>query len=270
MIDCGEGTQLALRKNKIPLQSIEHIFISHLHGDHYFGLIGYLSTLHLLGRRKEMHVYGPQELETIINIQMNASQTFLTYPLIFHSIPSDQIYECFNDGHLSVSSFPMVHRIPTTGFIFKELHPFRHLRADVIRLLKIPYVKLEDIRRGADFIDENGRLCKNAEITLPDTDARKYVFFADTAVSDQFLKIIEKADLLYHEATFMEMHLQAATDKFHSTAKQAAQLALSSQARRLIIGHFSARYKDYNGLLEEARAVFPDTDVAAEGKVFRL
>lgn len=270
MIDCGEGTQLAMRRFKIPLQSVEHIFISHLHGDHYFGLIGYLSTLHLLGRKKEMHVYGPQELEQIINFQLDASQTLLTYPLIFHSVPYEQVYECFNDGNLSITSFPMVHRIPTTGFIFKELHPFRHLRADVIRLLKIPFDKLEEIRRGADFIDENGRLCKNDEISLPATDARKYVFFADTAVSDQFLTIIDKADLLYHEATFMEIHIQAATDKFHSTARQAAQLALTSHARRLIIGHFSARYKNPDGLLEEAKAVFPDTEVAAEGKVFWL
>ena len=270
MIDCGEGTQLAMRRFKISLQSVDHIFISHLHGDHYFGLIGYISTLHLLGRSKELHLYGPADLEHIINIQLDASQTFLTYPLIFHPTAGDDVSECYNDGNLSVTSFPMIHRIPTTGFIFRELHPYKHLRADVIKLLKIPFERLEGIRKGDDFTDEKGQVILNKDITLPIAEARKYVFFADTAISDKYMSLVENADLLYHEATFMESHKQAAIDKFHSTAKQAAGLALSSQAKRLVIGHFSARYKDTDGLMREAREVFENTDVAIEGMVFNL
>ena len=270
MIDCGEGTQLAMRRNKISLQSVEHIFISHLHGDHYFGLIGYLSTLHLLGRTKAMHVYGPAELEQIIHLQLNASQTLLTYPLILHPTRSDEVSECYRDSDLSVVSFPMIHRIPTTGFIFKELQPLRHLRADVIRLLKIPFEKLDGIRKGDDFIDDAGKHYKNEEITIQASDSRMYVFFADTAISEKYISLYKKADLIYHEATFMEFHKHAATEKFHSTAGQAAQLARSAKAKQLIIGHFSARYKDTAGLLVEARAIFANTEIAEEGRKFSV
>lgn len=217
-----------------------------------------------------MHLYGPEELKHILDIQLDASQTLLTYPLIFHPTSGNDVFECYNDGNLSIISFPMIHRIPTTGFIFKELHPFKHLRADVIRLLKIPFEKLDGIRKGADFTDENGHFYSNEEITLAASDARKYVFFADTAISEKFNKLVENADLLYHEATFMEFHKQAAADKFHSTAKQAAGLALSVHAKHLVIGHFSARYKDTDGLLREAREVYENTDVAIEGTVFNM
>lgn len=270
MLDCGEGTQLAIRRHKIPLQSIDHIFISHLHGDHYFGLIGYLSSLHLLGRKKEIHVYGPGELEDILDIQLKASQTQLIYPLVFHEVNANIVSEIYNDGQLSITSYPMLHRIATTGFIFAELFPSKHLRADVIKMLKIPYDQLEDIRKGANYTDEHGYVHTNDRITIHKSDARKYVFFSDTACSFKYLDLIEKADLVYHEATFMDCHKQAAIEKYHSTAGQAGQIALAAQAKKLIIGHFSARYKNTDGLLNEASEIFKNTLVASEGSVFNI
>ena len=270
LIDCAEGTQVQLRKYHIKIQRINHIFISHLHGDHYFGLIGMISSMHLLGRNKELHVYGLPELENIINMQLQASQTELVYPLLFHPFNPDVHDTIYEDDKLTVKTIPLNHHIPTCGFIFKEKKTKRKLKKDVINNLDIHVDEFVKIKNGADFTDNSGKVYENKELTYPPSPPRSYAFCSDTAYHEPVIPYIKDADLLYHEATFMNDKADVAAEKFHTTTIEAATIALKAHVKKLIIGHFSTRYETTDPMLQEARTVFKNTDVAVDGQVFEV
>lgn len=270
LIDCAEGTQLQLRKNRIKNQRINHIFISHLHGDHFFGLIGLISTMHLLGRKKELHIYAPPPLEEIIDIQLEASQTELVYPLLFHAINPDSVDVIYEDERLTISTIPLDHRIPTCGFLFKEKKGRRKLKKEVISSLNIPVKEFTNLKNGADFVDSNGAVMKNNKLTDDPYPVRSYAYCSDTGYNENIIPIIKKADLLYHEATFAQDKVEVAREKYHSTAVDAATIAKKAKVKNLIIGHFSTRYESSEQLLEEAMAVFKQTIVASDGKTIHI
>ncbi len=270
LIDCGEGTQVSLRRMHIHFQRIRHIFISHLHGDHFYGLIGLVSSMHLLGRTKPLHVYGPPALKEILDLQLYASQTTLLYTLEFHSTQADKVEVIFEDETLIVSSFPMLHRIPTTGFLFREKPYERKIRKDVIELLKIPVHLIPRLKAGDDYVAPDGSIHPSQVITLEPPLPRAYAFCSDTAYFEDIIPVVRGASLLYHETTFMNDRIANATDKFHSTTGQAATIALKARVEKLLIGHYSARYDALQPLLDEARAIFPDTELAIDGSVFEI
>jgi ribonuclease Z len=270
LIDCGEGTQVSLRRMHIHFQRIKHIFISHLHGDHFYGLIGLVSSMHLLGRTKPLYIYGPAGLKEIIDMQLKASMTTLLYPLEFRETQAEKTQILFEDEHIMVSSFPLLHRIPTTGFIFNEKLYERKIRRDVIELLKIPVHLLPKIKAGADYTAADGTVHPNSVITIDPPAPRSYAFCSDTAYYEEIIPIILGVDVLYHETTFMNNREANAADKFHSTTGQAATIALKAGAKKLLIGHYSARYDDLQPLLDEARAVFLETELAVDGKIFEI
>jgi ribonuclease Z len=270
LLDCAEGTQLQLRKNKLKVQRINHIFISHLHGDHFFGLIGLISTMHLLGRNKDLHIYGPPQLEEILQLQLDASETELIYPLIFHPIQAEKREVIYEDEKLKVSTIPLKHRIPTCGFLFQEKQGKRKLKKEKIKKLNIAPEQFLQIKDGADFIDTGGTIIKNIELTNDPDPIRSYAYCSDTAYFEDIIPLIKGADLLYHETTFMDDRAQAATDKFHSTTIEAATIAKKAGVKKLIIGHFSNRYDNPEILQNEARTIFPNTETATDGKVFEI
>jgi len=270
LIDCGEGTQVSLRKMHIHFQRIRHIFISHLHGDHFFGLIGLVSSMHLLGRTKALHIYGPPMLKEILDMQLIASQTTLLYPLEFHPTQAEKPKVIFENENITISSFPMLHRIPTTGFLFKEKPYSRKIRKDVIELLQIPVHLIPKLRAGEDYIAPDGTIHPNQVITIDPPLPRSFAFCSDTAYFENIIPIVKGATLLYHETTFMNDREANAADKFHSTTGQAAKIALKAGVKKLLIGHYSARYDNLQPLLDEARAIFPDTELAIDGCVFEI
>ena len=270
MIDCGEGTQVTLRKMKVHFQRINHIFISHLHGDHFYGLIGLISSMHLLGRDHELHVYGPPELKEVIDLQLQVSQTTLIYPLIFHNTQSEKAETIFENNYLEIISFPLNHRIPTTGFLFREKLGLRKVNKEKALEIKIPAWAYERIRKGEDFTDDNGIIYQNSALTFDPPPPRSYAYCSDTAYYEPVIQSIGNADLLYHEATFMNDREANAIDKFHSTAAQAAKIASLAGAKKLIIGHFSARYDELTPLLNEAKAVFEESYLVEEGMTFSI
>ncbi len=270
LIDCGEGTQVSLRRMHIHFQRIRHIFISHLHGDHFFGLIGLVSSMHLLGRTKPLHIYGPPMLREILEMQLQASQTSLLYSLEFHPTQANEQEMIFEDEHISISSFPMLHRIPTTGFLFQEKPYERKIRKDVIELLQIPVHLIPKLRSGDDYTAPDGTVHPNSVITIDPPSPRTYAFCSDTAYFENIIPIVKGASLLYHETTFMNDRVANAADKFHSTTGQASTIAIKAGVKKLLIGHYSARYDNLQPLLDEARVLFPDTELAVDGCVFDI
>jgi ribonuclease Z len=270
LVDCGEGTQVSLRRMHIHFQRIKHVFISHLHGDHFYGLIGLISSMHLLGRTKSLHIFGPPGLKEIIDLQLQASLTTLVYPLEFHPTQSDKPEIIFEDETISVSSFPMLHRIATTGFLFKEKSIERKMRKDRLEELRIPVYLIPRLKAGEDYTAKDGTVYTNESITEEPPSPRTYAFCSDTAYFEDIIPVVSGADLLYHETTFMNNRIANATDKFHSTTGQAATIALKAGVKKLLIGHYSARYDDLQPLLDEAREVFPNTDAATDGSFFEI
>jgi len=270
LIDCGEGTQVSLRRMHIHFQRIKHIFISHLHGDHFYGLIGLVSSMHLLGRTKSLHIYGPPMLKEIMDMQLQASQTTLLYPLEFHETQAEKPEMIYENEHLTVTSFPMLHRIPTTGFIFREKKYERRMRKDMLELLRIPVHLIPKLRAGEDYVSADGTVYPNQDITFESPQPRAYAFCADTAYFEEIIPVIQGADLLYHETTFMNNRVVNATEKYHSTTGQAATIALKAGVKKLLIGHYSARYDDLQPLLDEARAIFPATELTIDGSIFGI
>ncbi|MGR6088453.1 MAG: ribonuclease Z [Arcticibacter sp.] len=270
LLDCGEGTQMQMSRYKVRYGKISHIFISHLHGDHYLGLMGLLSTMHLQGRNTELHLFGQQELMDIVELQLRLSRTRLRYNLIFHPIKNysgDIIHE---DDEIVVRTLVMNHRIPCVGFHFREKLGLRRINPDKIREHSIPVHQLDSIKKGADFRDGTGSIIPNRDITFDPARPRSYAYFSDTLFEEDLAAEVEGVDLLYHESTFLHSDLERAMSTFHSTAKQAAQLAQKAGAKKLLIGHFSARYPDLQPLLQEAQSVFPNTELALEGNRFSV
>ncbi|WP_163323902.1 ribonuclease Z [Draconibacterium mangrovi] len=268
LIDCGEGTQIQLRRNKISFSKIRHIFISHLHGDHYYGLIGLLSTMNLLGVKSDVHIYAPSELKTLIQPQLDFIRGEMSIKPIFHPLNLKKPQTVFENKNIEVLSFPVKHSIPTVGFLFREKPKQANIKKEMIDAYNIPLVKIKDIKAGADFETEDGRLIPNEKLTTPPPKPKSYAFCTDTAFHPPIAEIISGVDLLYHEATFLEELKDLAEKTLHSTARQAAEMAKISKASKLLIGHFSSRFKKLENFKTEAREVFKNTELAIEGKKY--
>ena len=273
LIDCGEATQIQLRRFKFKLQRIDHIFISHLHGDHFLGLPGLLGSMHLLGREKALHLYSPPGLEEIIKVTHFHSKTFLKYKVVFHTIENETSNELlFENNMLRVETIPMNHRIPCYGFLFKEKKMLRNITKEKLAEYSIPTQAIQKIKEGSDFITEAGITIRNSELTTPPPTPRTYAYCSDTLYNETelFVAQISNTNLLYHEATFGTEMIARAKATHHSTAQQAATVAKKANANRLIIGHYSARYKDLAPLLLEAQKVFSNTVLATEGETYAI
>lgn len=271
MIDCGEGTQVQFRRSRQKFTRLTHIFISHLHGDHIFGLIGLLSTLSLAGRTLPMHIYAHAELETLMRPQLDFFCKGIAYEVVFHALPTDgESHMIFEDRSVEVYTIPLRHRVPCCGFLFKEKALLPHIRRDMIDYLEIPYYAINSIKQGADWTTEDGRVIKNEELVFPAEHARTYAYCSDTCYQPQNVPLLKGADLLYHEATFGQDHQARAYETLHSTAQQAAQIAKAAEVKKLVIGHYSSRYDDETVLLNEAKSVFENTELAQEDKVFHV
>jgi ribonuclease Z len=270
LIDCGEGTQMQMMRYKIKMQRISHIFISHLHGDHYLGLQGLLSTMHLQGRTTELHLYGQQDLMDVIEMQLRLSNTVLRYNLIFHAVRHYVSSLIFEDEDVLVRSIVLNHRIPCTGFLFREKQKPRKLIINKMQQYNIPFMYFNKIKNGEDYEDDFGNIIKNEELTLPSALPRSYAFCSDTLYDENIINDVRGVDLLYHEATFLHEMEERARATYHTTSLQAAELARKAEVKKLLIGHFSARYKDLSLLLTEAKSVFTNTELALEGLRFEI
>lgn len=270
LIDCGEGTQIQLRKFKIKFNKISHIFISHLHGDHYFGLMGFLSSLHLLGRTTEMHLYCPEALKEILELQFKYSDTHLRYPLIYHFTNSNNAAVIFEDDVLMVETIILNHRIPCTGFIFREKPKLLSVIKEKVEFYKIKPSQILEIKEGKDFVTNDGTLIENKFLTHSPAKLHSYAYCSDTTYSESVIEAVKNVDLLYHEATFLHNLKERATETFHSTCKEAGMVAQKANVQQLIIGHYSARYGDLYPLLDEAKQEFENTLLAKEGCVYSI
>ncbi|WP_321995663.1 ribonuclease Z [Draconibacterium orientale] len=268
LIDCGEGTQIQLRRNRISFSKIRHIFISHLHGDHYYGLIGLLSTMNLLGVKSDVHIYAPSELKTLLQPQLDFIRGEMSIKPIFHPLNLKKPQTVFESKNIEVLSFPVKHSIPTVGFLFREKPKQANIKKEMIKAYNIPLAQIKDIKAGADFETEDGRIIPNEKLTTPPPKPKSYAFCTDTAFHPPIAEIINGVDLLYHEATFLEELKDLAEKTLHSTARQAAEMAKLSKASKLLIGHFSSRFKNLNDFKTEAREVFRNTELAIEGKKY--
>ncbi len=267
LIDCGESTQIQLRKYQLNFQRINHIFISHLHGDHYFGLIGLISSMHLLGRKKELHIYAHEELEEIVNLQLKASKTELNYPLFFHPLPENESLIILEDENIRVSNIILDHSIKCCGFLFEEKKSPRKILPDALEKYNIPNTKINGLKNGADWINDNGEVVANNLLTKPNNSPYKYAYCSDTRFNNKIIKQIKEVDLLYHEATFMHDLIDRAEQTGHSTTLQAAQIARQANVKKLLIGHFSQRYKDLNDLLIQTKKGFSNVTLSFAGLV---
>jgi ribonuclease Z len=270
LIDCGEATQNQLLYFGIKANRINQIFISHLHGDHYLGLVGLLSSLHLNGRLKPIDIFGPAELLEIIELQFKHSQTVLKYPINFQATKPNIHEQIYEDWDVIVESFPLDHRIPCTGFKFTEKQRLRKIIKSKIEELQIPIDMIPLIKKGHDFVDKKGILHQSIDLTTDPEVPKSFAYCSDTICSWSYLKYIKNVDLLYHEATFLNEMLVRAEETFHTTALQAGKIASKAEVKKMLIGHFSARYKDLEPLLNEAKSVFPETLLAIEGETFEI
>ncbi|TCD24835.1 ribonuclease Z [Pedobacter psychrodurus] len=268
LIDCGEGTQQQLAKYNLKAARIDYIFISHLHGDHYFGLIGLLSSLHLNGRVKPMQIFGPKSLLEILEIQFKYSDTVLRYPIEFFPIEADQSTQIFENSDLTVKTIVLNHRIPTTGFIFQQKKRQRKLIKE--KTDEVPMAYYTALKKGIDVELPNGEILRSQDYTTEAEAPRCYAYCSDTLFDESYFATIKDSDTLYHEATFMHDLLDRAKETHHTTALQAGEIAKIIGAKKLLIGHFSSRYKTLQMLLEEAQSVFENTELAVEGRTFQL
>jgi len=268
LIDCGEGTQQQLTKYNLKAARIDYIFISHLHGDHYFGLIGLLSSLHLNGRIKPMQIFGPKPLLEILEVQFKYSDTVLRYPIEFFPIEADESRQIFENSDLTVKTIVLNHRIPTTGFIFQQKKRQRKLIKD--KTDEVPMAYYTALKKGIDVELPNGDILRSEDYTIEADAPRCYAYCSDTLFDESYFATIKDCDTLYHEATFMHDLLDRAKETHHTTALQAAEVAKINGVKKLLIGHFSSRYKTLQMLLEEAQSVFENTELAVEGRTFHL
>ena len=265
LIDCGEGTQTALRHNKIGFSKIHHIFISHLHGDHYYGLIGLLSTFSLLKREKDLHIFGPVGLKDIILLQFKLSKSWTTYKLVFHELSGKQPERITENIHFSVDTIPLKHRVYTNGFLFKEQPKDRTLLIAKVLNYNIDKAFYRNIKKGKDVILDDGTIIPNDELTSAPPDVKSYAYCSDTMYTEAIIPQIKQVTLLYHESTFLEKHKDLALVTKHTTAKEAATIASKAEAEKLLLGHYSARYDDRQEFLAEALPIFSKTVLSSDG-----
>jgi ribonuclease Z len=271
LIDCGEGTQIQLRKHKIRFSKINHIFISHLHGDHFFGLIGLISTFSLLNRKKPLNIYAPKGLQEVIELQMKVSESQIGFPLIFHILKSKKSQLIFEDKSILVSTIPLKHRIYANGFLFKQKIDLRKLNInEVTKYSEIEICDYHNLKKGKDLICKDGTIIKNENLTIAPAKTRSYAYCSDTSYHPAIIQHIKEVDLLYHEATFLSDREELATITGHSTARQAALIAKGAKVKTLILGHFSSRYKDYSAFKKEAQHEFTNTLLCEEGKEIEI
>ena len=268
LIDCGEGTQVQLRKNKIKFSKIEHIFISHLHGDHFYGLIGLISTFSLLNRLNDLHIYGPKGIKEIILLQLKYSKSFTGYNLYFHELESENSEVIFEDEKVIVTTIPLNHRVYTNGFLFKEKNTVRKINIDAVLNHNIELVYYNKIKNGGDIKRDDGTIIKNELLTFAPEPEKSYAFCSDTAYDESIIPIIKNCTVLYHESTFLdaEMHLTQKTK--HSTAKEAALIAKKAEVNHLILGHYSTRYGNIELFRQEAETIFQKVHLANDGVEF--
>ena len=270
MIDCGEGAQMQLRKSRLKFSRLNHIFISHLHGDHCFGLMGLISTFGLLGRTAELHIHSPKGLEELLTPMLNFFCHTLAYKVIFHEFDTRQTSVVYEDRSMTVTTIPLQHRIPCCGFLFAEKARPNHIIRDMVDFYKVPVYELNRIKNGSDYVTPEGEVIANTRLTRPSDPPRKYAYCSDTIFRPEIVEQLSGVDLLFHEATFAESELARAKETYHTTAAQAARIALEAGVRQLVIGHFSARYEDESILLKEASAVFTNTILAKENLCISL
>ncbi len=268
LIDCGEGTQMELRRYRVKFSRIEHIFISHLHGDHFFGLPGLISTFRLLGRERPLHIYGPEGIRQAISLMLQLGDSWTQYPLHFHELTSHEPQIVFEDSRLAVSTLPLNHRVYTNGFLFRQQPGDRKLKVEVARSYGIDKAYFRKIKQGADGIAADGRRIPNRELTKAPPPAKSYAYCSDTAFKPELAAWVRGVDTLYHEATFLENEANLAPKTGHSTAREAARIAKDAGVGQLILGHYSTRYGDLEGFREEASAVFPHVELARDGAEF--
>ncbi len=264
MIDCGEGAQLQFRKSHLKFSRLNHIFISHLHGDHCFGLLGLISTLNLLGRTAELHIHSPKGLETLLTPMLDFFNRQMTYKILFHEFDTKEPMQIYEDRSLTVTTIPLRHRMPCCGFLFAEKRCPNHIIREMVDFYQVPVYELNRIKNGADYVTPEGKTVSNNLLTRPSAPSRSYAYCSDTIYLPSIVEQIKGVDLLFHEATFANEDAPRAKETFHTTAAQAAEIARKAEVKKLLIGHFSARYEDENILLQEASAIFPDTQLAKE------
>ena len=270
MIDCGEGTQLQFRSMKLKFQRLNHIFISHLHGDHCFGLPGLISTLGMLGRTADLHIYAQVDAEKVFRPVLNYFCKELSYKVFFHDFNPKKNELIFEDRTLKVSTIPLNHRTPCAGFLFEEKPKSPHIIREMIDFYQVPLSRIAAIKDGADFVTTEGETIANKVFTRPAESPRRYAYCLDTAYYEKIVPIIENVDLLYHEATFSHNDIVRAKETYHSSARQAALIAQAAKVKQLVIAHFSARITNEKILLDEAKEVFPNTILANEGMVVEV
>jgi len=270
LIDCGEGTQMQLRKNRIRFGKINHIFISHLHGDHIFGLYGLLSTFSLMGRSAPVHLYAPENYHEMLKSHLLDFDIHLNFDIDFIPLGGKDPMKILDDKFITVSSFPLEHRVPSYGFLFREKIPDRNILREAINEYQIPAVRIPAIKKGGDFITDDGRIIKNEDITNPGPEPLSYAYCSDTKPFRRLASFVKGVDILYHEATFDMSMNKLASITGHSTTSDAAKIAVKAGVKALLIGHFSARYRDIRPLVEESRTIFPRTFPAIDGKTYDI
>ncbi|WP_430968997.1 ribonuclease Z [Spongiimicrobium sp. 2-473A-2-J] len=270
LIDCGEGTQVQLRKSKLKFSKIDHIFISHLHGDHFFGLPGLISTFRLLGRKKELHIYGPKGIKGAITLLLKLGDSWTDYPLIFHEMTSKKPERILEDDKLTVTTIPLKHRVYTNGFLFREKVGPRKLNLAEVQRYGIGKYNYNGIKNGDDITLDDGTLIPNAELTLDPPKPKSYAYCSDTGHAPEIVPMIKNVDVLYHESTFLDSEAHLSTKTKHSTAKEAASIAKAAGVGQLILGHYSTRYKSIYLFKEEAQEIFDRVELSDDGKVFEF
>lgn len=270
LIDCGEGTQVQLRKNKIKFSKINHIFISHLHGDHLYGLIGTISTFSLLGRTTDLHIYGPKGIKELILLQLKLTESWTTYSLFFHELESKKSEVIFEDTKVIVKTIPLKHRVYTNGFLFQEKPGERKLDIEAVQHYNIHVAYYQKIKNGGDVKLDDGTIIKNEKLSFDPIPSMSYAFCSDTVYNEDIIPIIENVDVLYHESTFLESEAPLALKTLHSTAKEAAQIALKANVKQLVLGHYSTRYDGIERFKQEAESVFPNVLLGDDGLSFEF
>ena len=271
LIDCGEGTQRQMRKYKIGFSKINHIFISHLHGDHFFGLIGLISTFGILNREKDLHIYGPKGIKEVTTLQLKLSKSWTKYQLVFHELESKESELIFEDDKVSVKTIPLNHRVYTNGFLFTEKHLQKKLHIENIK--QYPEIEICDyhnIKAGKDFTLSTGEIVLNSELTLEQKKPKSFAFCSDTMYKPDIVPLIKEVSLLYHEATFLNDREDLCEKTKHSTAEQAAKIAKEANVKQLIVGHYSSRYPSIKAFKTEAELVFKNVELAEAGKTFSI